>query len=102
MENVVAARIERALNSYTGTKTQTEIARAAGFNSPNMLSMIKMGKAKLPLKRVPALSRELSIPKEELLLLVLEQDYPDHEANSLWIAFGGRHPTARELQALSH
>jgi transcriptional regulator with XRE-family HTH domain len=64
------------LNVYTGTKTQTEIAKAVGFNSPNMLSMIKTGKTKLPLKRVAALSRELSIPIEELFLLVLDQNYP--------------------------
>lgn len=100
MNNSVARRIETALNTYAGTKTQTEIAKAIGFNSPNMLSMVKSGKVKLPLKRVPPLCRELGIPLEELLLLAMSEEYPEPEANPLWIAFGGRMPDAGELRDL--
>jgi DNA-binding Xre family transcriptional regulator len=100
MTNSVARRIEAALNAYTGPKSQTEIAKAVGFNSPNMLSMVKSGKVKLPMKRVPALCRELGIHPEELLLLAMSEEYPDPEANPLWIAFGGRMPAAAELRDL--
>lgn len=100
MANSVARRIEAALNTYVGPKSQTEIAKAVGFKSPNMLSMVKYGKVKLPLKRVPALCRELGIPLDELLLLTMGEEYPDPEANPLWIAFGGRMPDADELREL--
>jgi DNA-binding Xre family transcriptional regulator len=100
MTNAVADRITKALHAYTGRKTQSEIARACGFNNPNMLSMIKTGKTKLPTKRIPALCRELGIQPEELLLLAMAEEYPDPEANPLWIAFGGRMPKVDELHHL--
>ncbi len=101
MKNKVSDRIERAITSYKGCKSQAEIARAVGFASPNMLSMIKSGKARLPLKRVPALCAELGIPFEEHFVLVLEQDFSDDQTNPLWNLFGGRHPTLSELRALA-
>lgn len=62
--------------SKTG-KRQKEIAREAGFTSPNVLSMIKTGEMKLPLARVPALAKAMEVPAQELLRLVLRQDYPE-------------------------
>ena len=100
MTETVATRIAQALNAYTGSKTQTEIARSCGFNNPNMLSMIKSGKTKLPLKRVSALCHELGIPTEEMLVLAMNEEYRDPEANPLWIAFGGRMPDLDELRRL--
>jgi transcriptional regulator with XRE-family HTH domain len=100
MTNSVATRIAQALHAYTGTKTQSEIAKACGFISPNMLSMVKSGKTKLPLKRIPALCRELGIRPEEMLLLALNDEYRDPEANPLWIAFGGRLPDLEDLRQL--
>lgn len=101
MTTTVAARIDAALRSYSGTKTQTEIARAAGFNNPNMLAMIKSGSAKLPMKRIPALCRELGIEMQEILLLAMKEEYGDPERNPLWIAFGGRLPSIGELRSLA-
>jgi len=40
--------IKRAIESLASEITQSEIARKAGFDRPNMLSMIKHGKARLP------------------------------------------------------
>jgi DNA-binding Xre family transcriptional regulator len=100
MTHTVATRIAQALNTYAGRKTQTEIARSCGFHNPNMLSMIKNGKTRLPLKRIPALCRELDIRPEELLLLAMNEEHRDPEANPLWIAFGGRMPGVDELRQL--
>ncbi|MCS4089347.1 helix-turn-helix transcriptional regulator [Rhizobium sp. BK176] len=100
MTETVASRIAQALSSYTGPKTQTEIALACGFNNPNMLSMVKSGKTKLPPKRIPALCRELGIRPEEMLLLAMNEEHRDPEANPLWIAFGGRMPSVHELSEL--
>ncbi len=55
------------------TKTQTDLARDAGFVNVNMLSMIKTGQSKLPLDRVAALARALDTDPRHLWLLALEQ-----------------------------
>ncbi len=54
-------------------KTQAEIAEAAGFVNPNMLTMIKKGATKLPVDRVPALAAALDCDPALLLRLALEQ-----------------------------
>jgi transcriptional regulator with XRE-family HTH domain len=54
-------------------KTQSEIAAEAGFRNPNVLSMIKAGKSKLPLDRVPALAKALECDPRLLFMLALEQ-----------------------------
>lgn len=54
-------------------KNQVEIAAEAGFRSTNMLSMIKAGKAKLPLDRVPALAKALGCDPRYLFRLAVEQ-----------------------------
>lgn len=55
-------------------KTQHAIAVEAGFNSTNMLTMIKTGVNKLPLDRVPALAQALECDPRRLFLLALEQE----------------------------
>jgi hypothetical protein len=54
-------------------KTQSQIAAEAGFPNPNMLAIIKAGKAKLPLDRVPALAKALECDPRLLFVLALEQ-----------------------------
>lgn len=58
-------------------KTQGEIAKEAGFPHANFLSMIRTGKAKLPLARVPALADALDVPQQDLLQRCLEAYYPE-------------------------
>ena len=101
MTRTTAEYIVSALDAYRGGLNQTEIARAAGFNSPNLLSMVKAGKAKMPLRRVRGLCRVLGIDPEELILLVLGEEHSDTETNPVWIAFGGRMPSAEELRSLA-
>lgn len=100
MTQTVASYLTSALQAYTGNRTQTDIARAAGFNNPNMLSMIKAGRAKLPITRVTALCQALEVQPEELVLLVFADGLLNPEDNPLWVAFGGRLPTAAELRSL--
>lgn len=54
-------------------RNQVEIATAAGFPNTNMLSMIKSGKSRLPLDRVPALARALDCDMSRLFRLALAQ-----------------------------
>jgi transcriptional regulator with XRE-family HTH domain len=58
-------------------KTQLEIAREAGLVSPNTISMIKTGKTKLPIARIPALANALDADPLELFSLALETYEPE-------------------------
>lgn len=58
-------------------KTQDEIAREAGFQSSNTISMIKSGKTKLPIARIPALARALNADPRKLFALALQHYHPD-------------------------
>lgn len=73
----------RALANYIASqidaspKTQTELSKEAGFRHPNFLSMIRTGKAKVPIARVPALADALEVPQQELLQRCLEAYQPE-------------------------
>lgn len=58
-------------------KTQYEIARDAGFDQPNVISMMKSGLFKVPLSRAPALALALDIEPRELLALCMEAYEPE-------------------------
>lgn len=48
-------------------KTQAMIAKECGFATANMMTMLKKNQTKIPLCRVPALSRALGVDPRELL-----------------------------------
>jgi transcriptional regulator with XRE-family HTH domain len=56
--------------------TQREIADRAGFNSPNILSMLKKGETHVPLNRIPALARILGMKEREFLLGAIAEYHP--------------------------
>lgn len=55
-------------------RTQIEIATAAGFENPNMISMLKSGATKLPLDRVLAMAAALETDPRRLFILALGQE----------------------------
>jgi len=57
----------------TSELKMAEIARLAGFPNRTTLYMIRDGKMKLPLGRVPALAKALNIPPRMLFVRALEQ-----------------------------
>lgn len=57
-------------------KTQREIAKAVGFEKPNMITMIKQGLTKLPIERVPAMAQALEVDERFLMNLVLAEYHP--------------------------
>lgn len=69
-------------------KNQVEIASGAGFVHANMLSMIKAGKSRLPLDRVPALARELDCDPKFLFKLALEQQGSETTVAAIEEIFG--------------
>jgi len=58
-------------------KTQMEVAQAAGFDNPNIITMLKQGQTKVPLARVGALARVLDINAAHLMRMVLEEYIPE-------------------------
>lgn len=75
----VAEYITRRISVLEATKTQSKIAQESGFLNPSMLSMIKHGKERLPLRRVPALALALGVDAPELYRLAMEQYWSDKE-----------------------
>ena len=55
-------------------RTQIDIATVAGFENPNMVSMLKNGASKLPLDRVLAMAGALETDPRRLFILALGQD----------------------------
>ena len=72
-ETRVAKFIDRRILELSPKKSQHEIAIEAGFKTPNVLSMLKTGTAKVPLDRVPALAKALECDARFLFRLALEQ-----------------------------
>ncbi len=64
--------IKRVLELKT-VKSQRDIAVEAGFANPNMMSLLKSGRTKMPLDRVPALAKALDCDARRLFLLALQQ-----------------------------
>jgi len=58
-------------------KSQLEIAREAGFNKPNIITMIKQGKTKLPMSKVGPMARALGVDPKHLYRLVMQEYEPD-------------------------
>ncbi len=92
LADYIAARI--ALSG----KTQREIAKEAGIASVNFISMLKCGKAKVPLARVPALAAALGAPYVDLMFLSLNAHEPALAA--LFAALQPELPTTDDEVAL--
>jgi transcriptional regulator with XRE-family HTH domain len=70
LADYIAARI-----ALTG-KTQREIAHETGVSSVNFISMLKCGKAEVPLARVPALAAAIGASYVDLMFLCLNAQEP--------------------------
>jgi len=57
-------------------KKQLEIAEEAGFDKPNMITMIKQGKTKLPIDKVPNMAKALGIDPLFLLRMAMMEYSP--------------------------
>lgn len=67
---------------------QIDIAQELGFDQPNIISMFKSGKTKLPLRVVPKLAKILKVdPKRMLRLAMLE--YQPETLRAVEAVFGG-------------
>lgn len=69
----LATYVERRVLELRPKKSQLQIASEAGYPNPNMITMIKQGRSKVALDRVPALARALECDPAYLMQLALEQ-----------------------------
>jgi len=92
----LAKYVERRILELKSRKTQAEIAAQAGFVNPNMITMIKQGKSKAALDRIPALARALECDPAYLMRLSLEQSVGRTAAAAVIEIFGSP-VTANEL-----
>ena len=69
-------------------KTQAEIAAEAGFVNANFMSLLKSGKNKVPLDRVPSLARALEVDPAYLMRLALDQAVGSTAAKAIIDIFG--------------
>jgi len=55
-------------------KTNAQIAKEAGFPRANVISMLRKGKMKVPLRRAPALARAIGVNPLHLASRVMSQE----------------------------
>ena len=65
-----------ALIEYSN-KTQAELAEQMGFKKPNFLTMLKQGKSRVPLDRVPAIAKALDVDPAFLLWMCIRDYHPE-------------------------
>jgi len=58
-------------------KDQVTIAREVGFNKPNVITMIKQGKTKVPLERIGSMAKALSVDPVFFFKLCMNEYLPD-------------------------
>ena len=94
----LASIIRTRLEDISDRKSQTEVANEVGFNSNNVLSIIKKGATKLSLDRVEAMAKALDLDVATLLLPALRQYYSDDVINMIRDVFvDGDTKTEREI-----
>lgn len=69
----LAKYVEQRVLELKSKKSQAEIAAKAGYVNQNMITMIKQGRSKVALDRVPALAGALECDPAYLMRLALEQ-----------------------------
>lgn len=76
----VAQLVANQIEKLAPTRTQREIAERMGFRRPNMLSMIRCGRAAIPFEKIPVFARELEIDSGLLLRMHLKEVWPEFGA----------------------
>lgn len=61
-------------------KSQLDIAREAGFNKPNIITMIKQGKTKLPMGKIGPIAKALGVDPVHLYQLAMQEYEPENWA----------------------
>ncbi|SUZ32417.1 hypothetical protein ROE7235_02175 [Roseibaca ekhonensis] len=88
-KNTPTARfIADRVRDLSHRKTQAEIAAEAGFVNANFMSLLKSGRNKVPLDRVPSLARALEVDPAYLMRMALDQAVGATAAKAIIDIFG--------------
>lgn len=77
-------------------KSQREIAQEVGWNSANVLSMMKQGITKVPVEKAPDLAKSIGVDQSVFLRIVMNEYMP--EAWAVIRKFSGDLLTEEELE----
>lgn len=58
-------------------KTQRQVAMDAGYEKPNVLSMMKQGLTKVPIERIPALAKACGVDPARFLAIAMQEYMPE-------------------------
>jgi len=75
--SAAAEYLRKQIDALAGIKTQREIALEAGYEKPNVISMMKTGQVRIPLDKVPALAKAIHVDPAYLFRLVMMEYWPD-------------------------
>lgn len=67
----IASRIEAS------GQLQKDIAEKVGFERPNMITMVKQGRSRLPIDKIGSMARALGIDPIALFSMCMEEYYPN-------------------------
>jgi transcriptional regulator with XRE-family HTH domain len=76
-DSAIAKYIDKKIDELKGVKTQREIAAEVGYEMPNIISMFKRGESRVPLDKIPLLSKALGVDPAHMFRLALEQYWPN-------------------------
>src|SRR4051794_1657565 len=71
----VAEYLEKAIK--LSGKTHKQLAEEIGYSNTNIITMLKQGQTKVPVKRVPAFAKALGVDPQHLLDVVMSEYYPE-------------------------
>jgi transcriptional regulator with XRE-family HTH domain len=97
--SAIARFLDKRIEELRGYKTQREIAAAAGYARPNILSMLKSGETKVSLARVPALAKALETDPVHLFRIAMTDQWPEL-ASVIDDIFGRHMASANEFAIL--
>ena len=58
-------------------KSQVQIAQEIGFDKPNVITMIKQGKTKVPVNKIGSMAKALEVDPVFFMKLCLQEYMPD-------------------------
>src|SRR5271163_3917024 len=76
-DSAIAKYIDKKIDELKGVKTQREIAAEIGYEMANIISMFKRGESRVPLNKIPLLSKALGVDPAHMFRLALEQYWPN-------------------------
>jgi len=84
----------------TGRLSQREIASTVGYSRANVISMFKTGVTRIPIEKIPALSKCMNVDPKAFLRLAMQEYMPETWETIVSILGNGLDVTECEYQML--